>query len=97
MMLMKLWKKFNEKNCKTELINLSDYHELKNDETQAYLLIIRNGISVLGNLEELYKETSSQKVDKKVWMRGKVKNKNARWNICYGDINQEPNYEEKKR
>lgn len=35
-------------------------------------------------------------MDKKARMRGKVVNKNARWNLCFAEFDQEPDYENGK-
>lgn len=36
------------------------------------------------------------RVDKKAFMYGRVVNKHARWNLCFADTSQEPDYEHKK-
>lgn len=97
-----------ENNIECEVIDLC---ELLPDEVQdmilmkeeslpyAKVLIIRNGIDALlgeGMADEMYKEQKSMPCDKKAWMRGKVVNKSARWNNCYADFDQEPDYENKK-
>ena len=50
------------------------------------------------NAEKLFEEQFSFEWDKKYWdtRRSKVLNKNARWNVCYGEKGQEPDYENKK-
>ena len=42
------------------------------------------------------KEMANVKWDKKGFMYGKVVNKHARYNICFGDEPQEPDYEKGK-
>ena len=91
---------------KTELINLYSFlpEELKGlvKEKEVYVLVVRNGIEMLlkkeRRLEKFYKEVTDTKniVDKKAFMRGKVKNKLVRYNLCYADISQQPDYENKK-
>ncbi len=83
------------KNC--ELIKL-DY--LVKDENVACLLIIRNGINeILDNdtsSDLLLKEQEQLNVDKQAYMKGRVVNKIARHNLCFGDQKQDPDYKNKK-
>jgi len=86
----------------------SEYHRLdeqlvgedSNGVEPAALLIIRDGISKL--IEEsaanMLEEQLSFEWDKKFWdtRRKKVLNKIARYNVCYGEVEQEPDYENKK-
>jgi hypothetical protein len=44
----------------------------------------------------MFDEQCSLNYDKKAYMYGRVVNKNARWNICFSDFSQEPDYENKK-
>jgi len=86
-----------------ELIDLEAYLPvaLRSNETPAMLLILRQGARRLVG-EEHYEalladvKSSVAQVDKKAWMRGRVVNKLARHNLCYGETAQEPNYEAKK-
>lgn len=75
--------------------NVVDY-----DGDDACVLIIKNGVEFFTDgvvtADALYVENSNLDFDKKCWMRGKVKNKLARWNLCYADFDQEPCYEEKR-
>lgn len=82
----------------TEIVNL---HEVLPKELQegneASVLIIRNGVKLFGvDASELTKEHLALKHDTKALMKGKVVNKHARYNLCYGDFSQEPCYEEGK-
>jgi hypothetical protein len=74
--------------------------------TPAYLLIIRNGVDIMlqakeehpdeDNIEHnilLFNELVAIPVDKKALMRGKVVNKKARYNLCFSNFHQEPDYE----
>jgi len=95
-------KNFEDKGCKTELIHLNELlpPDIKSEDS-AYILIVRNGINTLLNntgLPYLTDELVNQKeqVDKKAFMKGRVVNKIARWNLCYANENQEPDYENKK-
>jgi hypothetical protein len=46
--------------------------------------------------EQLLAEQRGLVFDKKALFRGKVKNKRARWNLCFAEESQEPAYEEGK-
>eukprot|EP00040_Diaphanoeca_grandis_P004164 m.27339 g.27339 ORF g.27339 m.27339 type:complete len:349 (-) comp15730_c0_seq1:234-1280(-) len=73
----------------------------------AYVLIARNAIGhffqnrnkteeidkVTSAADALFREQLALDVDKKAKMRGRVVNKHARWNVCYGAKSQEPDYE----
>ena len=93
---------FEEKGFKTELVDLVNEGEVFDvfpKPQPASVLIIRNGYKAfLGDtdLEEVNKEVLKDKWDKKCWMRGRVVNKKARWNLCYTDEGQEPNYDNKE-
>lgn len=68
---------------------------------EAYVLVIRQGWKLFFNdneYDQFLRETkdSEKIVDKKAWMKGRVVNKKARYNLCYADFSQQPNYEEKK-
>lgn len=67
----------------------------------ARVLIIRNYLTkTLGadGASKMTQETNALKkmVDKKAFMYGRVVNKTARWNLCFDDKSQEPDYENKK-
>lgn len=76
-----------------ELFILND-PEIIEQET-ASILVIRNGVSLFGDENthiNMFKEHKTIEYDKKALMRGQVKNKNARWNICIDDKGQEADY-----
>ncbi len=93
---------------KCKLIKLDDPENKEMEE--AAVLIIRNGIQLFAKnyntqqydrqlidiTRELERETKNLDVDKKAFMKGRVVNKLARWNLCYADFSQEPDYEQKK-
>lgn len=86
-----------EKGFKTELIDLVKTGEVEAEP--AYVLIIRQGYKAfLGDvdLEDINKEVLKDEWDKKCWMRGRVVNKKARWNLCYTENAQDANYENKE-
>jgi len=61
-------------------------------------VIIKEKLFEKYNAEKLFEEQFTFEWDKKYWdtRRSKVLNKNARWNVCYGEKGQEPDYENKK-
>lgn len=68
---------------------------------EAYILVIKNGVDRLlheigSNKYELFEEQRQLDYDKKAFMYGRVVNKHARWNICFSNFEQEPDYENKK-
>lgn len=46
--------------------------------------------------DDLFEEQNALPVDTKAWMHGRVVNKVARYNLCFGEEAQEPCYEEKR-
>jgi hypothetical protein len=68
----------------------------------AYVLIIRDGINkILQNCsdftqEDMFHEHLVLELDKQAWMRGRVVNKHARWNLCFDEESRDPDYENKK-
>lgn len=67
------------------------------DAEEAAVLVIPNGVKALGtDPDALKKEHDSLDVDKHAFMYGRVVNKRARFNLCFGDKSQEPDYEAKK-
>jgi hypothetical protein len=95
--LQQIQEKLTGFNLTTELIDLN----VGFDETfsQAKILVIRRGAQyILGEetTEGLMAENDALTMDKMALMRGKVVNKVARWNLCFADEDQEPNYEDGK-
>ncbi|KAN0048028.1 hypothetical protein ACTA71_002419 [Dictyostelium dimigraforme] len=78
----------NEKEKENEeLLNYND----------AYLLIVRNGLSAICNVNDFHKEQNQLEKDKKAFMYGRVVNKTARHNLCFTDgESREPEYEKGK-
>ena len=94
---------FEKKGFTTELIDLvreGEVDDLIPKPQPANVLVIRNGYKAFlqddVKLEDVNKEVLKDEWDKKCWMRGRVVNKKARWNLCYTDEAQEPNYEKKE-
>jgi len=77
----------------TELYELSDISPANLAVEEAVLLVVRDGIS---NADEALEEQKKLVLDKQAFMKGRVVNKKARYNLCFSDFAQEPNYEEKK-
>lgn len=84
-----------------EYYNLNDYVDVECEN--ASFLIIRKGVDyILKDINktnvDLYMEQNSLKPDKKYFdvRRNKVLNKNARYNLCFSEIKQEADYENKK-
>jgi hypothetical protein len=68
-------------------------------KSPAYVLVVRQGVKTLlgpDNVDPLYIEQKQLNWDCKAYMRGKVVNKHARYNLCYDDVAQEPDYDNKK-
>lgn len=94
--LISTQKHFTAQNCVTELIDLSI-----GATDPAYVLIIRNGVNTLLaknnlNSDSFYTEQMSLDHDKKYFAYGTVRNKHARWNLCFGPYSQEPDYQSGK-
>lgn len=92
-------KYFEDKGAKCEI---HDLKTLLDDTTNKnicdpYVLIIKNGVKYLDvDPTELYKEHNKLDKDTKTWMKGRVVNKKARYNLCFSDFSQKPDYENKK-
>lgn len=69
---------------------------------EAYVLIIPDAVNKLllncseFTQQQMYEEQCLLKHDKQAFMKGKVVNKHARWNLCFGPTSCEPAYEEKQ-
>jgi hypothetical protein len=85
---------YEGKGKKCEMFCLNDFlpDEIKDDEKldEAYILVIRKALE---NDKKLFDEQKVLEMDTKAFMRGRVVNKAARWNLCFADISQEPEYE----
>ena len=91
-----------------ELIPLELYQDLSTADTsldvpeEAYALIVRNGVNKILETcsdftqRDMFDEHLVLELDKQAWMRGRVVNKHARWNLCFDDAGQEPDYDAKK-
>ena len=94
--------KFESKGYVCELIDLNSALEGIEIKTEvASVLIIRNGLECLLKedgltIDQMFKEQMDLKWDSKALMYGKVVNKKARHNLCFGESSQEPDYESGK-
>jgi hypothetical protein len=92
-------KKWIKKGYKCELLHLNKSLPKSISGENAHVLIVRKGVnSLLGTYthKDLLIEQQKLKVDKKAKMRGKVVNKHARWNLCFGEESQEADYKNNK-
>jgi hypothetical protein len=79
------------------MIHLKAPDGIPKTESAAVLVIRRGGQCVLGGDYSLIKaEHDCLDMDKKALMRGRVVNKRARWNLCFAEEAQEPDYEKGK-
>jgi len=98
--------KFDKLGAKCELVCLNDAisnidFDGKKDITNAYILVVRNGINILlrngdQTNKQLYQELDILDWDKKYYAYGGVRNKKARYNLCFGNKSQQPDYENKQ-
>ena len=87
--------------CICELIDLRSRiadEDIRFEVEPAYILIIHKAVdNILKDLNknaiDLYNEQKVLDVDKKAKMYGRVVSKSARYNLCFSDENQEPDYE----
>lgn len=69
---------------------------------EAYVLIVRDGVNkILQNCSgfthnNMFDEHMNLDLDKQAWMRGRVVNKHARWNLCFDTKGRAPDYENKQ-
>lgn len=82
----------------TEWYDLGSYWPGE-EKMDASVLVIRKGVQYLLESEDtkaLMAEHDALTMDKHALMKGRVVNKHARWNLCFADFDQEPNYEDGK-
>lgn len=93
--LKSIWMAYHRAGYTTE------YHDLTRllpnvDLPEASILIVRSGLKSFTKETNCFEILKSLEWDKKAWMKGRVCNKKARWNCCFADWYQSPNYEQKK-
>uniref|UniRef100_A0A6C0ELZ2 DNA-(apurinic or apyrimidinic site) endonuclease n=1 Tax=viral metagenome TaxID=1070528 RepID=A0A6C0ELZ2_9ZZZZ len=80
-----------------ELVCLND--AIDGHGEPAYVLVIRNAIETIMksvSAKEMYEEQLQLTPDSQAWMRGRVVQKHARHNLCFGEEGQESDFENKK-
>lgn len=101
--LQKVKSLFEEKGYLCKLYNLNE--TIKNiidtglfTIDNAEILVIKNGVELFTNSDDLFNYLITLNWDKKYWdtRRQDVLNKNARWNLIFSIFNQEPDYRNKK-
>ncbi|QTF49059.1 hypothetical protein qu_164 [Acanthamoeba polyphaga mimivirus] len=96
--LIKIKEWYSDRGLSTELFDLNwplESLELEPDK-KAYFLVIRKGTNLHTNSDELMNQLRNLEWDSKAFMYGRVVNKKARYNLCFGNINQKPNYQQTK-
>ena len=68
-------------------------HHLGED---AYVLVIKQGVEHLVGSKALFEEQAILTYDRRAFMRGRVVNKRARYNLCFDEEGHAPAYEEGK-
>ena len=96
--LMEAKKKFEKKGVTTELINLNQFLPDNVEGEPAYLLIMRDAVSKILKVdkEHMFEEQVNLDWDSQAFMKGRVVNKHARYNLVYDYKEQEPDYINKK-
>jgi hypothetical protein len=94
---------FEEMGCVTEYYRLDkpQRDEIKGEHgvnlDRAAVLVVRKGVNALlegkGDADTLFAEQLGLQWDSKAFMYGRVVNKHARHNLCYGDEEQKADYE----
>lgn len=94
--LLQIKQYFDLNDYETELINLNNIGYKDN----VYVLIVKHGIEKLTKNEftsnDFFNEQDKLEKDTKALMYGRVVNKTARHNLCFGLVEQIPNYNEGK-
>ena len=100
--------KLEEIGITCELVALELFQDISSIDVsspppeEAYVLIVRDGVNkILQNCSDfthknMFDEHMILELDKQAWMRGRVVNKHARWNLCFDVEGRDPDYENKK-
>ena len=89
--LQEIYKYFSSLDFKCDFYNLNELIECPAEN--AYFLVIKN---CLRKSKKLKNELLNLEWDKKAFMKGRVVNKKARYNLCFSDFDQDPDYENGK-
>lgn len=93
--LLRVQQRLTEDGFTCEFVDLSPHWSGEGAICQAGVLVIRGAVQrILGALDtkELMAEHDRLEQDKMALMRNRVVNKLARWNLCFADFDQEPDY-----
>lgn len=78
------------------LNDLIDDEKIRETTEPAYVLVVRNGLRALlappQTEDTFFEEQKALPKDTKALMYGRVVDKHARHNLCFGDFDQEPDY-----
>jgi len=97
--LLALGERLRSMGLTTEYVSLDTHWTGDGAVEAAGVLVIRKGVQhILGtaDTQDLQDEHKDLDVDKMAFMRGRVVNKRARWNLCFAEEDQDPSYEEGK-
>ncbi|MFY7730798.1 MAG: hypothetical protein ACOVRN_14850 [Flavobacterium sp.] len=94
---MQAWFEANHATCRLiPLHELLDEHCQQDPRNQAYILVVKKAANALLGKEDgadmLFTEQDALEKDTKAFMYGRVVNKHARHNLCFGEAHQEPDY-----
>lgn len=77
----------------SQLVDLGAHLPVEYGPMAANFLIIRNGVELfLRSKDALLQELMALDYDTKAFMYGREVDKKARYNLCFGDVDQEPDY-----
>lgn len=83
-----------------EIVDLRERCDVPDlDLPEAGVLVIRNGVDLLfrkGFADALFEEQATLETDKKMYAYGRVVDKNIRHNLCFADVDQAADFENKK-
>ena len=97
--LQKVQEQLTSEGVKCELYALHQYWTGEGEVEEAYVLVMRKGVQHVlqtDGTEEIMAENDELDMDKHALMKGRVVNKHARWNLCFAEEDQEPDYESGK-
>lgn len=88
-----IFSKFAKKGYECQLYDLTALIEEDISLEPAELLVVKNGVKYFTEPDDLFEALKPLPWDTKAKMRGRVVNKRARYNLCFADQHQAPNYE----
>ena len=98
-MLLEMGEMLKVKGLEVDYISLNEKWSGVGEVMEAGVLRIRKGAQFMlgeATTEGLQEEHMALEMDKKAKMRNKVVNKRARWNLCFAEEDQDPDYEDGK-